>query len=1447
MSDQSPLIVPLVVEAFVVNDVVRTSGNAFMRFEMVYGVMWKLQNGQPGLNANDVNFTSTGIVEPSGVSASAYYNGIYLKWRLPAAFTTGVQDSVTGVTTYPPVPNRWVVVRYAGTDVGNRTATAWLVESDYLWSGVPKALNASQIGSLYVQVEAGPPPAPASVYMGRNVLLGTWTESGQSLGLTAMAPGNPCFAFYQPQCNNIFSFIDPLDGQPAQTISYEVFGWLSDLTDDPLAGVAPADFAAAIAALGWSLPAGTDPTASATWTMCAGSVTGVQWQTTAAPGGGAPTGAVSIAVGNSSAEAVTALVSAQTSAVDAELLEALQLGSVDVLDRPDGAALLAERLQRAAYQRSHAGYAWQIVDAPDANTPVTPAELAAERAWLAPLDAAQAALDAAELELSALQGQLYVAWWQFASWLWCYQGQTILPNLRSDALLKDALDPTIGGSIAQQVAAQQAEVAALAALVPSGDTPAALAAAIAAYSTAHDLPATRVLKRSARGTFYLANNPVVLFGGDVASGIVAPVATTLCRFPSQLVTGITFDSQSITSQTPGLSIPQPDLSGVSGVPWSAALAASLVIELFFVDPTDATAIAAAIGSSDVSGIAAAQANPACAIGWYPVGAVTAWTQNPWHPLQLIWQAYYYPIGYGPPATPAWAFDGEAYAWSGENTVGAMVSVGGLIQLTSAAVLNLESQIAQFITNNPSLPAAELEAFEQLLAYVQGESLLSQGLDGFGQQLRLGMPGVFLAPSGTTFATTPPLADLLGPVGSYPPSLGEVPVDTIPASNFQPWRAGQLLFTNLLVVDEWGQAVWPIDLNNYLDARLYLPPDLTPVLVSPSAQLVVADGAAIASLAPAAASAGSGDVQLAVTGVGFDSTTIVTWNGGALATTYGGPTSLGATVPAALLASAGVASVWVGAGPTASFTVASGPAITALAPALIAAGMAPTAEVPLTVTGVGFAAGAVVAWNGAALATAFVDASTLAARIPAELLAAPAAIAVTVIDGGGATSPAATFTVSPGAAIASLSPALVAAGSDAFALSVAGVGFTPSSVIWAGEAALATTFVDATQLTAAVPAAAIATAATIAVTEQIGTSVLPGGNAALLQVPPALLQPARVAFAGVGDDPIAGWVLPDHLDGALAAYDPTGASLGRLSLALPATGPTAIWWTPAPGSPYATLAEVAAAVPYLGAFLLALSQTDPATFTAMLDAIDETLWTTVPMDAVFDQNLAVLVGRPLALVRAQLQLQLDGAPYLDPSWQFVGNPQTPAITGYQFPIQLGNLTQLDDGLIGYFVGDDYTVFDIVPAAGATPSSYLRPIGVDGNYLYLPFDGTTSVQLSLLVDPRAPVHASTAILPVAQLAVPSALASAALARMAIDLPIHGVLTDEQIAAGADAKTTVLVPAPSEASGTWTWLENDEGTWTSYAVAPNDASARLSPVPPVLRRGYLRLSSALGKDGS
>ena len=87
--------------------------------------------------------------------------------------------------------------------------------------------------------------------------------------------------------------------------------------------------------------------------------------------------------------------------------------------------------------------------------------------------------------------------------------------------------------------------------------------------------------------------------------------------------------------------------------------------------------------------------------------------------------------------------------------------------------------------------------------------------------------------------------------------------------------------------------------------------------------------------------------------------------------------------------------------------------------------------------------------------------------------------------------------------------------------------------------------------------------------------------------------------------------------------------------------------------------------------------------------------------------AVLIGRPLAMVRARLQFLLDGLPDADPSWQYTFAPATPDITSYQFAIELGNIARLNDGLIGYFVGDEYGTFNVVAESGAKEGNYLEP--------------------------------------------------------------------------------------------------------------------------------------------
>jgi uncharacterized repeat protein (TIGR01451 family) len=94
--------------------------------------------------------------------------------------------------------------------------------------------------------------------------------------------------------------------------------------------------------------------------------------------------------------------------------------------------------------------------------------------------------------------------------------------------------------------------------------------------------------------------------------------------------------------------------------------------------------------------------------------------------------------------------------------------------------------------------------------------------------------------------------------------------------------------------------------------------------------------AISSLSPASAAPGGTVLTLAVNGTSFVSGATVDWNGTALSTTFVGATQLTASVPATLIASAGMATVTVvNPGAVTSggvgFTIQSGPEATAVSP------------------------------------------------------------------------------------------------------------------------------------------------------------------------------------------------------------------------------------------------------------------------------------------------------------------------------------------------------------------------------------------------------------------------------------------------------------------------------------------------------------------------------------
>ena len=107
---------------------------------------------------------------------------------------------------------------------------------------------------------------------------------------------------------------------------------------------------------------------------------------------------------------------------------------------------------------------------------------------------------------------------------------------------------------------------------------------------------------------------------------------------------------------------------------------------------------------------------------------------------------------------------------------------------------------------------------------------------------------------------------------------------------------------------------------------------------------------------------------------------------------------------------------------------SAPAISSLGPASAAPS---AAAFTLTVNGTGFISGAVVQWNGTALATTFVSATQLTASVSAALIASAGMATVTVVNPGAVTSGGVGFTIQSGPAATAVSPDTGNGASQAF--------------------------------------------------------------------------------------------------------------------------------------------------------------------------------------------------------------------------------------------------------------------------------------------------------------------------------------------------------------------------------------------------------------------------------
>jgi hypothetical protein len=240
----------------------------------------------------------------------------------------------------------------------------------------------------------------------------------------------------------------------------------------------------------------------------------------------------------------------------------------------------------------------------------------------------------------------------------------------------------------------------------------------------------------------------------------------------------------------------------------------------------------------------------------------------------------------------------------------------------------------------------------------------------------------------------------------------------------------------------------------------------------------------------------------------------------------------------------------------------------------------------------------------------------------------------------------------------------------------------------------------------------------------------------------------------------------------------------------------------------------------------LTATDPAAALADLQAtIEEASWAIAPSGPGAAQ-LATLIGFPVAVVRAQLLLELAGNPATSQLWAATGQDDDGGITQASFPVQLGSSALDDDGLVGYFRDSDPV--QLSSPYGPSASGYIAASPVTVTV------GQT-VALTMLMHPQGLVHAFTGLLPPISAALPAAFQAAPMSAMEVTFRSGPLLSPP---------TAITVPIPAFGGGDWAWLQYDATPDPAQPrpLSPANASAQLIDVPPTLRDGWLRLTLAV-----
>jgi hypothetical protein len=324
------------------------------------------------------------------------------------------------------------------------------------------------------------------------------------------------------------------------------------------------------------------------------------------------------------------------------------------------------------------------------------------------------------------------------------------------------------------------------------------------------------------------------------------------------------------------------------------------------------------------------------------------------------------------------------------------------------------------------------------------------------------------------------------------------------------------------------------------------------------------------------------------------------------------------------------------------------------------------------------------------------------------------------------------------------------------------------------------------------------------------------------------------------------------------------------------------WEAAPGRPLpvgappgADLAPAAQPLGWLAAGLVAAdtaarggrpagSEGGPpeSALAALLRAVDTTLWTCDPLAGAGTPALGGIVGRPVAVVRAVLALDVaDDLDDLD--LDEVGRAARAAayreLAAVEVPVRLGEVTRTDDGLLGWFLDDDYSAVHVVDRAvrerareAGRLRGHLAPWGTTPQvpaedpitHPYVSRDDVVGLRpgvpriVTLLMLPGLAVNVTAGVTPRQRVRLARAWFAPVLDRLVPSVRVGPVLVDPG---------EVRLP-PVAALGERQVLTYRDGplSWRDDAILAATQSALLPDRASVLREGWVRVNPVPAPEG-